>query len=255
MIVLLKTQEEIEGFRKAGKIAADIMSKLIESIIVGSTTNQINEKAIELCELNQVKPAFLGYEGFPAAICASVNNAMVHGVPDDNPLEQTDLVSIDLGVDYEGYIGDTAVTVSPLFHYLDFSDTFANVTKMLFAGQNCLDAGIAAARAGNKLSDIAKAIKDCRAKYSLPDNYGGHGIDRNRLHSAPFVANDPEHIDQDITLRPNMILAIEPMLIEGSSHTNVAEDKWTVMADGPAVHFEHTVLVTDGDPEILTYRR
>ena len=254
MIVYLKTQEEIEGFVYAGRIAGRIMKELIESITVGSTTNQINEKAIELCDLYGVKPAFLGYEGFPAAICASVNDALVHGIPDDSPLQQRDLVSIDLGVDYEGYIGDTAVTVSPLFQYHDFSEAYEHQLEMLIVGRHCLDAGIAAARAGNKLSDIAKAINESRYSYSLPDNYGGHGIDRYKLHCAPFVANNPEHIEFDITLRPNMVIAIEPMLIDGSSTTHVAEDKWTVMADGPAVHFEHTVLITDGNPVVLTDR-
>lgn len=252
MIVFLKTEQDIEGFKKAGKIAADIMSQLMNLITVGSNTNKINEKAIELCEENGVKPAFLGYEGFPAAICASVNNALVHGVPDDKPLEIEDLVSIDLGVDYNGYIGDTAITVIPKLK-LDY-EVFSYVRPILSAGQKCLDVGISAARAGNKLSDIAKAIESCRGEYSLPDNYGGHGIDRNRLHSAPFIANDPEHVDADITLRAGMILAIEPMLVEGSSKTEVAEDKWTVVVDGPSVHFEHTVLVTDGDPIILTDR-
>lgn len=249
MIVFLKTQEEIEGFKKAGKIAGKIMKQLIEHVVVGSTTSQLNQKTIELCQQYNVKPAFLGYEGFPAAICASVNENLVHGAPDDRPLEEGDLVSIDLGVGYKGYIGDTAVTVMPK---PDATYTKGNV--MLVVGQGCLDAGITAARVGNRLSDISEAINRNKQEYSIPDNYGGHGIDRHKLHSAPFVANNPEHIDEDIILRAGMVIAIEPMLIDGSSRTTVSKDGWTVIADGPSVHFEHTILITDGDPVILTNR-
>lgn len=255
MIVYLKTKEEIEGFKHAGKLAASIMTELIDLIRIGNTTNQINEKAIDLCDQHKVKPIFLGYGGFPAAICASVNDALVHGVPNDIPLVGEDLVSIDLGIDCEGFIGDTAVTIFP--YRFDGRDNYcySHGLAITNAGQNCLDAGISAARAGNKLSDIAKAIKKNQLDYNLPDNYGGHGIDRHKLHAAPFVGNDPEHIEYDITLRPGMVLAIEPMLIDGSSKTTIAKDEWTVMADGPSVHFEHTVLITEADPVILTERR
>lgn len=250
MIVQIKTEEEIQGFKQVGEITGAIMAQLIDFIRVGISTNDINEKAIELCESYKVSPAFLGYDGFPAAICASVNNALVHGIPTDEPIESTDLVSIDLGVERNGYIGDTAVTVLPE----ESSDSFSHEKDILVACERALFCGIDAARVGNKLSDIARAIR-LSHNYSYPECYGGHGIDRYKLHSAPFVANDPELLDEDITLRPGMIVAIEPMLILGNSgNTAVAKDGWTVMADDLCAHFEHTVLVTDLDPIILTRR-
>lgn len=235
-MIFLKTKEEIKNFIKVGKITAKIISQL-----KGETTNQLNNLVIELCKEYNVKPAFLGYNNFPSAICASTNNILVHGIPNDDPILDN-LVSIDLGIDYNGYIGDTAVTFSTNPKYQDV------ISQCKLA----LKSGISQAKPKNKLSDIAKAINSCRGRYSIPNNYGGHGIDRYRLHAKPFVANTPDHIDFDITLRPNMIIAIEPMLIDGSPNTTIALDNWSVIADGPAVHFEHTILITDNDPVILT---
>lgn len=244
MIIQIKSPEEIQGFKNAGRLAAEIMSELIAFFPIARNTNQINTLAIELCEKNSVCPIFLGYSGFPAAICASINNAMVHGVPNDEPLAKGDVVSIDLGVESDGYIGDTAVTL-----------VFGQETIPLVECANkSLDAGIKAARAGNKLSDISNAVSNCRGIFSIPKNYGGHGIDRYKLHSDPFIANN-NPIEDDITLREGMVIAIEPMLVDGPNDNYVAKDGWTVMANGLSAHVEHSVLITKSDAFILTARR
>lgn len=244
MIINIKSQEEIEGFKNAGRLAAEIMSELIALFPDVKNTNQINDLAINLCKSKNVCPIFLGYEGFPAAICASTNYSLVHGIPSNELLYEGDVVSIDLGVETEGYIGDTAVT---LVYRQEETELVKCVNKSL-------EAGIKAARAGNKLSDIAKAVTSCRSTFSIPQNYGGHGIDRNILHSNPFVSNN-NPIEDDITLREGMVIAIEPMLVDGSNDNYVAEDGWTVMANGLSAHAEHSVLITKGDAFVLTARR
>lgn len=245
MIIQIKSPEEIQGFKNAGRLAAEIMSELIAFFPIARNTNQINTLAIELCEKNSVRPIFLGYSGFPAAICASANNAMVHGVPNNEPLVKGDVVSIDLGVESDGYIGDTAVT-------LVYGQ--GNIPLVECANES-LDAGIKAARAGNKLSDISNAVSNCRGIFSIPKNYGGHGIDRYRLHSDPFIANDKLFVGEDFKLRAGMVIAIEPMLIDGICENFIANDGWTVMAHGLAAHVEHSILVTSGEAYVLTERR
>lgn len=247
MIIYLKDKKEIEGFKKAGKIAAEIMTILLENVKEGTTTNQLNEIAILECEKRKVKPAFLGHEGFPAAICASPNNVLVHGVPDDVPLKNYDLLSIDIGVDVDGFIGDTAETIS-------VGENLEN-DLLILACQQALLAGIGFARAGNQLSEIGKAVSAIsRAKkYAMPTGYGGHGINRGQLHADPFVANDPEGYE-DVMLRPGMVIAIEPMFINGDPSTRTLEDEWTVTTGGKAAHCEHTILITEKDPVVLTNR-
>ena len=232
MIVYLKTKEEIERFIKAGKIAAQIMSKLISEIKVGTTTSQLDLLARNECEKHNVKPTFLGYEGFPAAICASVDYELVHGVPNDKELLENSLVSIDLGVTLDGCIGDTAVTMLASKENSDIVDICSIA----------LSNAIEAARPGNKLSDIAKAVSSTvkKTKYNIPLHYGGHGVNIEHLHGDPFVANTMDDIDpdEDITLRPGMVFAIEPMLVDGDPTTSVSADKWTVIVGGPSAHCE-----------------
>jgi len=241
MIVYLKTKEEIEGFKEAGKIAGLILKKLLDNVDVGITTKELDEIAREECKKNNVVPTFLNYRGFPAAICASVNNTLVHGIPTDIPLKPKDIISIDLGVTLDGFIGDTAYTKSVSNIHNDIID----------ACRNSLYSAIKKARSGNKLSIISKEVYKCKKSYSIPEEYGGHGIDRYNLHSEPFVPNIPDYY-YDLKLRPDMIFAIEPMLINGSSNLRIADNKWDIIAENITAHFEHTILITEDEPLILT---
>jgi methionyl aminopeptidase len=243
MIIYVKSQEEIEGFKEAGRIAGNILKKLISNIKIGVTTKQLDELAREECKKHNVIPTFLDYRDFPAAICASVNNVLVHGFPNDNPIKDGDIVSIDFGATLDGFIGDTADTK---VMSSDDNMLVLNCAELLYSG-------ISKARAGNKLSDISKAIYN-NAKYSIPTEFGGHGIDRNTLHSDPFVPNIPDD-EEDCHLQPGMIFAIEPMLIDGPDKIKVADNGWDIVAEGNTAHCEHTILITEDEPFILTEAR
>ena len=242
MIIYLKSQEEIEGFKVAGRMTGEILSLVSKKVKPGVSTEELNQFVIDECEKRNVKPAFLGQYDFPAAICASVNNCLVHGIPNNRPLQEGDLVSIDLGIDYNGFIGDSAITI-----YLKEAPH-----QLILNCEYLLSQAISQAKPGNKLSDISKAIQN-NAMFSIPFGYGGHGINRGNLHAAPFVPNVEEQ-EGDVNLYPGMIFAIEPMLINGSEITIVSEDGFSVMADGDAAHCEHTILITEDQPIVLTER-
>ena len=241
MIVYLKSNEEIEGFKIAGQITGEVLSAVLSKIEPGISTEQLNQVALSECKKRNVKPAFLGQYDFPAAICASVNKCLVHGLPNSRPLAEGDLVSIDLGINYNGFIGDSAETVVV---GKEPSDIIINCRESLYNA-------IQKALPTNKLNDISKIISSS-ARYSIPLGYGGHGIDVDNLHSAPFVSNFEE--EDDISLYPGMIFAIEPMLIDGSETTVVSEDGFSVIADGLTAHCEHTIVITEDKPIILTER-
>jgi len=254
MIVKLKTQKEIDGFRKAGKAAAHILSKLLLNTQAGWTPIEIDKIAREECDKIEAKPAFLGYRDFPAAICFSRNNVLVHGIPDNKPLERGEIVSIDFGIDIGGFIGDTAetITVGEKFYCLKGKDEVRIISSCRFA----LFKAIQAAVPGNRLSDIGLAVKKVadESGYKIPENYGGHGLDYEKLHAPPFVSNVPDY-SNDCVLRNGMILAIEPMFIDAKlNETDVSSDGWAVRASGITAHCEHTILVSNNGPEILTSR-
>jgi methionyl aminopeptidase len=251
MIVYLKSKEEISGFREAGKIAGKVLSSILNEIKPEVTTSFLNEVAIEECKKHNVVPTFLGYSGFPAAICASVNNILVHGIPNENKLKPEDIVSIDVGISMDGFIGDTAETVwveEPKY------EVYCLDSYLIECCRKSLDLGIEAAKSGNKLNDISKAIFDMIKMFGLstPIEYGGHGIDRYKLHAHPFVSNNINK--NEMLLRPGMIIAIEPMVINGSRETKILEDQWSVMVNGLSAHCEHTILITEEGPEVLTRR-
>jgi methionyl aminopeptidase len=271
MIIFLKTQEEIEGFRRAGREAARILKILFEKTCAGMTTMDLDEIMRAECQQIDATPTFLGYNGFPASICTSVNKVLVHGIPNARRLESGDLLSIDLGVTIDGFIGDTARTISvptscfgshinpfptDWEKYLyGFAPIFVTEIQLVLACREALRRGIDKATAGNRLSDISGAICEVanKHKFSMPVQYGGHGINRFSLHSQPFIPNDPQLMEEDVTLCPGMVLAIEPMFIDSKSNrVEIMADGWSVIAQGNAAHFEHTIVVTDGDPLILT---
>jgi methionyl aminopeptidase len=196
-------------------------------------------------------PSFKGYHGFPASICASVNEEVVHGIPRKRKtLYAGDLLKVDTGAYYEGFHGDSCITIA-------VGAVSAQAQALMQAAENALYAGIAQVKPGNSLLDIAGAIEDSvkSTRFSIVENFTGHGVGRN-LHEPPAVFNLRADVSPNVTLKPGMTLAIEPILNEGSKHTKTLSDRWTVVTLDKrlSAQFEHTVLVTESGYEILSDR-
>lgn len=233
--------------RRAGRLAAEVLERLRGAVRPGITTASLDALAEAWILEGGGRPAFKGYRGYPASICASVNDQVVHGIPGPRLLADGDIISIDVGVVVDGYYADAAVS-------LPVGAATPETLRLLAAGEAALAAGIRAARAGGRVSDIGHAVEEAAAAagYAVVRDYVGHGIGR-RMHEAPHVPNyGPPGYGAELV--PGMALAIEPMLTEGSAEVAVAADEWTVVTvDGSrAVHFEHTVLITGGEVEVLT---
>ncbi|MEI6528309.1 MAG: type I methionyl aminopeptidase [bacterium] len=255
MAVTIKTPEEIEILREGGKRLAFIVSQVAKAVKPGVSTNDLNDLAIKLAEENGDKAAFLNYRppgvkrAYPAAICVSVNDVIVHGIPNEKPiiLKEGDIVSLDMGLNHKGLFTDHAVTV-PVGKIDEAAQKLISVTK------SALDEGIAAALAGNHVRDISYAIE----KYVRPLRYGiveelcGHGVGY-KPHEDPYVPNYCLE-EKGEKLKVGMVLAIEPMLNEGSKHIIQDDDDYTYRtADGKrSAHFEHTIVITKDGAEILT---
>ena len=249
-MMVLKTDREIDLMREAGRIAAEALLWAGRNVVPGRTTSELDAGVEEIIRSNGATPEFKGYHGFPASICASVNDEIVHGIPSERELVEGDVISIDVGTRYKDFVGDTARTFA-------VGEIAPESQALLDATQEALDAGIAAARAGGKLSDISRAIQDhAESKgYSLVRDYAGHGVGR-QMHEEPQVPNyvDESLLRNNVTLEPGLVLAIEPMLCTGSGKTRVAKDRWTVLTSdgGLAAHFEHSIAVKKDGIEILT---
>jgi methionyl aminopeptidase len=251
-MVKCKSDREIKIMRDAGKIVGQTLA-LMESLIKpGVTTLFLNQEAEKFIISQNGIPIFKGYHGFPASICASINEEIVHGVPSHRVLEEGDIISIDVGVKYQGYIGDAARTfpvgkISPA------------VTSLLKTCEECLSLGIQAACLNNKLSNIAKAVQTHAEShgYSVVREYSGHGVGME-LHEEPQVPNyvDSSWIGYDITLKSGYCLAIEPMINLGTYKTkSVRRQNWDVVLTKDnkwSAHFEHSIAITDNGPLILT---
>lgn len=254
MLVRMKTVAEIDRFATVGGIAAKVLDAVSDEARAGRTTAQLDAVARRICAERNVNPAFLGYKGFPAALCVSVNEELVHGIPGDRILQDGDVLKIDIGVERDGFIGDAARTIRVGGTRGDKLD------KAIFDCRSALMRGIAAARNGRELGDVGDAISRAAKEggWQVVLNYGGHGVERGILHADPFVANHRQMQEQaPVRLRAGMVLALEPMFVVARNgwfaRTKVAPDGWTVLAEGPAVHFEHMVAVTEiGEPRILT---
>jgi methionyl aminopeptidase len=246
-MVILKLPDEIEKLRTSNLIVAEILGGLRDRVRPGVTTGELNSYCEELSRKKRVKPAFKGYKGYPFALCTSVNGEVVHGMPSDRPLISGDILSLDFGVNYKGFYGDAAITV-PVGAVSDEAKRLLEVTE---AGLN--DA-IQQARAGNRLGDISSAVQKRveSAGFSVVRDFVGHGIGRN-LHEDPQIPNYGIR-GRGIELKPGMVLAIEPMVNEGSYEVKVLPDGWTVVTmDGKlSAHFEHSVAVTENGPDILS---
>ncbi|HVF05183.1 MAG TPA: type I methionyl aminopeptidase [Frankiaceae bacterium] len=244
-----KTAAEIATMREAGRVVAAAIEATREAVRPGVTTRELDAVAERAIRAAGAVPSFLGYHGFPATLCLSVNEEVVHGIPGSRVLRDGDVVSIDCGAIVRGYHGDAAVTVC-------VGDVPEDVRRMVDVCEESLRRGIAALRDGGRLSDIGAAIESYVRPfgYGLVEDYTGHGIGRS-LHEDPSVPNvAPKGPGRGTKLQPGLVLAIEPMVTLGSPRVSVLEDDWTVVTrDGaPAAHFEHTVALTDDGPVVLT---
>ena len=253
--ILIKSEEEVALMRESCRIVAEVLRLLALSVMPGVTTGKLDRMAEEYVQSQRAEPAFKGYGNdkrnlFPASICASIDDEVVHGIPDGRELHEGEIISIDVGVKKNGYYGDGAWTfpvgkVSP------------EKQRLMRVTEEALYKGISWARPGNCVEDISEAVQAFveAEGFSVVKELVGHGVGKE-LHEEPAVPNfvtSPRR-GSGVKLRPGMTIAIEPMVNAGTDSVKVHSDGWTVMTgDGrPSAHFEHTILITGGDPEILT---
>ena len=250
MAVTIKSEREIALMREAGKILAEVHEKLGEIIAPGISTLEIDKKGEELIRSYGCIPSFLNYEGYPASICVSVNDEVVHGIPHKKHyLREGDIVSLDAGVIYKGYHSDAARTHG-------VGQISEEAKRLIRVTEESFFKGIEFAKAGNHLNDISAAIQKHVEMngFSVVRDLVGHGIG-NHLHEEPEVPNF-KRFGRGIKLRPGMTLAIEPMVNAGTHEVWLLEDDWTVVTqDGEfSAHYENTVLITEGEPELLSLK-
>ena len=247
MPIIIKSEEEIALIREAGRAVGQVLQILAREAKPGVKGKQLDKIVRKEFVARGVKPTFLGYQGYPASVCISVNDEVVHGIPDERELREGDIVSIDLGATYKGFVGDAAITVG----IGRISDEAA---RLIRTTESALHEGIAAARAGVPLGAVSHAIQAEveREGFVVVREYVGHGVGRN-MHEDPQIPNFGPSGRGPI-LRKGMVLALEPMVNAGDGRTKRHDDGWTVSTlDGRlSAHFEHTIAITDGDAEIMT---
>ena len=247
MSIIIKSPEEVALMRQAGKIVAMVLKALEESVKPGIRTSELDDVCVMELAKHNVKSTFKGYKGYPAHLCVSVNNEVVHGIPGDRILTEGDIVSLDVGTSYKGFQGDAAITVG-------VGEISLEAKRLLEVTQGSLLAGIAKAVHGSHLGDISATIQRYVEErgYSVVREYTGHGIGRE-MHEDPPIPNFGIHGGGPL-LKEGMTLAIEPMVNIGGWPTRVEKDGWKVVtADGSlSAHFEHTIVITKAEPEILT---
>jgi methionyl aminopeptidase len=246
-MIELKTSSELDVMRQAGRIVSGLLDHLAGLLRAGLKTNALDEAAMAYLTREGAKPAFLGYRGFPACICVSVNEEVVHGIPGERKLRDGDLVSLDAGAVLDGLYADAAMTAG-------IGAVAPRARRLAETTQRALEAGIAQAVTGNRLSDISHAVQRVAEGegFGVVREFVGHGIGR-ALHEDPPVPNfGPPHTGP--RLRAGMVLAIEPMVTLGGPEVRVLEDGWTAVTvdRSLAAHFEHTVAITERGPEVLT---
>ncbi|NBD13122.1 type I methionyl aminopeptidase [Corallococcus silvisoli] len=244
----IKSPDEIALMREAGRIVCEILDALEKAVAPGVSTWELDALAEKLIAQKGARPAFKGYHGFPAVLCASVNHEVVHGLPDrKRRLVDGDLLKLDFGVAYRGYFGDSARTVT-------VGKVAPEAQALVDATRQSLEKAIRVMRPGNRIGDIGHAVQshvEARG-FSVVRDFVGHGIGR-KLHEPPQVPNYGQ-AGAGMKLRPGMVLAVEPMVNLGTADVEVLEDEWTaVTVDGKlSAHFEHTILISERGPEVLT---
>jgi methionyl aminopeptidase len=247
MPIVIKSEGEIAIMRQAGRIVGEVLEMLVNRLRPGLVTRELDEIVRAECKKRNVIPAFLGYHGYPAAVCVSINDEVVHGIPGDREIMDGDIVSIDLGCIHKGFVGDAAVTAG-------VGNVSPEAQQLIEVTQEALNRAIAVARAGARMGQIGAAIQGyVEGKgFSVVREYVGHGIGR-QMHEDPQVPNygDP---DSGPVLKEGMVIAIEPMVNVGDWRTKRDSDNWTVRTmDGSlSAHFEHTLAIRDGQAELLT---
>jgi methionyl aminopeptidase len=251
-VILIKTQKEIDFIRESCKVVAETLRLVSSNVRIGITTYELDRIAEDYIRSNNAIPAFKGYSqgglpGFPGSVCTSINDAVVHGIPGQDKLEEGDIISLDVGVLKNNYYGDAATTVA----VGKISD---EKKKLLEVTEKSLQSGIEQARSGNKIQDISAAVQEYVEQngFSIVRDLCGHGVGKF-LHEDPAVPNFGRR-GTGAKLKKGMTLAIEPMVNAGGYEVITSSDGWTVLtADGsPSAHFEHTILILDNSPEILT---
>ncbi len=246
-MIILKSATELQKMRQAGRIVARVLELMRERVRPGITTGELDDLAYQTIIKSKALPSFKGYRGYPASICTSVNEEIVHGIPGKRVLKEGDIISIDVGTIYRGYQGDAAIT-------LGVGQISPEAQRLLEITQGALEVGMAQARAGNHLGDISWAIQNYveSRKMSVVREYTGHGIGR-RMHEDPQVFNFGQPGD-GLELQSGLTIALEPMVNIGDWRTKVLNDGWTVVTmDGTwSAHFEHTIAIMDSEPLILT---
>jgi len=246
-MVTVKSKRELEVMRQCGKLVSRVLQATVEQAQAGITLEELDRFAEDMSLSLGAKPAFKGYMGYAHTLCTSVNEQVVHGIPSSRRLKEGDIVGLDFGLIYNGFYGDSAVTV-PVGKISKEAAELMRVTR------DSLYAGIEACRAGNTVRDLAKAVeKTIRPfRFGIVREFVGHGIGQ-KLHEDPQIPNY-EAGASNLKLRPGMTICIEPMVNRGGAAVKVLDDRWTaVTVDGQlSAHFEHTIAITDGEPEVLT---
>lgn len=248
--IVLKSPDEIQLMREANQLVAQTLTMVKDAIEPGISTWELDKMAEDLCKKNKAVPAFKGYRGFPGCLCVSVNEEVVHGIPSrKRKLRKGDIISVDFGVLFKGFFGDSAITIA-------VGNIDSEVQRLLDVTQTSLEKGIEQVVAGNRVSDISKAVQEYveSNKFSVVKQFVGHGIG-SELHEAPEVPNFYQG-ERTARLQNGMVLAIEPMVNMGTHKVKVLRDGWTVITGDkkPSAHFEHSVAVTKDGPLILSSR-
>lgn len=246
-MIRIKNKKQIEGIRASCQMLSALYDALKPLVQPGATPKDLDRFAYDFMVKNGGKPAFLGYEGYPATLCISVNDVVIHGIPGSRPLEEGDIVGIDSGIDLDGFFSDAAITL-PVGKITPEAQKLLNVTK------ECLDLAIAQIKPHARISDISRAVFSHATKngFKVVRQYCGHGVGLE-IHEDPQIPNYVS-AGPNPRIMPGMVLAVEPMINVGTSDVRVLDDDWTVVTmDGSlSAHFEHTVLVTDSGCEVLT---
>ena len=247
MSIIIKSDQEIAAMRQSGRIVATVLEMLKFQVRPGMKTSELDVFTARELERLGAKPSFKGYQGFPANLCVSVNDEIVHGIPGERVLDEGDVVSLDIGAIFMGFQGDAAVTIG-------VSEISPQARQLIETTEGALKAGIAAAYPGARLGDISAAIQQYAESrgYSVVREYTGHGIGRE-MHEEPQIPNFGLP-GTGPTLKKGMTLALEPMVNAGDWHTRLGSNHWTVLTADRSLsaHFEHTIAITDGEAEVLT---
>jgi methionyl aminopeptidase len=246
-MIIIRSPREVEQIRKANVVVAEVLERLKTLVVPGVTTDDLDRISEEIILSRGAVPAFKGYRGYPKTLCVSINEEVVHGIPNQRRLKEGDIVSIDVGSNLHGYFGDAAIT-------FPVGEVNPEAKRLMEVTEKALTIGIGMAKVGNRLFDISHAVQAWVESngFSVVRDFVGHGIGKS-LHEDPQIPNFGSP-NQGPRLEKGMILALEPMVNEGTYEVRVLDDGWTVVtADGkPSAHFEHTIAVTDGEAEILS---